>query len=234
MQLEAAADGRALFRGGLTIVVRQDHSDTWSHGIPAFGEPVAGHFGIERLAVEDRGPVRAAWRMDGRFDASEMALWVRLYCGDPRVEIALWVNWRQKQQVAKLALPLREPITERVDGIPGGCIVRPTDGHEYPVHDWTLVRQAGGRSLGVVCPDSFGLDVTAEALGFTLLRAPPYSWHDPLKLEEDAFYRWTDQGEHTFRFILVPDATVEALPPMALGEHRPPVCHDWTAGMGGA
>ena len=107
------------------------------------------------------------------------------------------------------------------------------DGREYPVHDWTRVRSSQNRALGVVCPDVFGMSGSGAALEFTLLRSPPYSWHDPLKLETEACYRWTDQGEHTFRFVLAPDAEPARLRQLALMEHRPPFAYDWTAGMAG-
>jgi alpha-mannosidase len=128
-------------------------------------------------------------------------------------------------------MPFISPIIERMDGIPGGFVSRPQNRQEFPVMDWTLLRMGDGTSLGVVCPDCFGLDGEEDVQRFTLLRSPAYAWHDPNKLEPNGFYRWTDQGEHEYRFVLLENSTPEALQTLALSEHRPPICYDWTKGM---
>jgi alpha-mannosidase len=94
-----------------------------------------------------------------------------------------------------------------------------------------MARRENGDTLGVVCPDCSGIDGTDNALRFTLLRSPVYAWHDPAKLEADTYYSWTDQGEYTFRFLILANSTPESLKTLALSAHRPPVCLDWTKGM---
>ena len=215
----------------LRVLVLPDPTDTWGHGITGYGDDVAGAFAVERSVVEETGPIRTAVRIEAGFESSRLALWIRLYRNSPVVDIDLRLFWAQNFQVAKLVFPLDFSCTERRDGIPGGSIVRPQNGDEHPVVDWTLLNAGNDRTLGIVTPDSFSTDGGPDRLRFTLLRSPPFAWHDPCKLKEEWLYRHTDQGEHTFRFRLISPATGEALKRLALQEHRPLLSADWTKGM---
>jgi len=231
LNVQRVWDGTQLMGdGGLRLVVQHDNSDTWSHSIDGFREPVAGEFQVKHVSVEESGPVRATLRIHAEFQESDLILWARLYANDPRLELVLSLDWRQKLQIAKFVMPLEFNVKERLDGIPGGHVSRPQNGQEFPIMDWAL---ACGKdsNLGIACPDCSGIDGTDNSLRFTLLRSPVYAWHDPAKLEDEAFYSYTDQGKHTFRFLILEDATPESLRTLAFSEHRPPVCFDWTKGM---
>ena len=216
---------------GLRLVVQHDNSDTWSHSIDGFREPVIDEFELRHVSVEETGPVRAAIRIEAVYRESRLTLWVRLHANAPGVELHLCLDWRQRLQIAKLAMPFGATIKNRLDGIPGGAVPRPQNGQEFPIMDWTSVRSEDGSTLGIVCPDCSGLDGTDNSLRFTLLRSPAYAWHDPAKLEADTFYHWADQGEHSFRFLIAGNVPTESLKTLAISEHRPPVCLDWTNGM---
>ena len=232
LSIKRASDGTQLMdERGLQLLVQQDSSDTWSHGIDGFREPVMGGFEVEKVLVEETGPVRAAIRIEATFQRSQLVLWARLYANNPRLELHFGLDWHQRLQVAKLVMPLASAIKKRTDGIPGGFISRPQNGQEFPIVDWTLVDRENDSTLGIVCPDCSGIDGRDDSLRFTTLRSPVYAWHDPAQLEDDASYRWTDQGEHVFRFLILEDAAPEALKALALSNHRPPVCFDWTKGI---
>jgi alpha-mannosidase len=232
LSIQRASDATQLMdERGLRLLVQQDSSDTWSHGIDGFREPVIGGFEVEKVLVEETGPVRVAIRIEAAFQRSQLVLWARLYAHNPGLELHFGLDWHQRLQVAKLVMPLTSAIKKRTDGIPGGLISRPQNGQEFPIVDWTLVNRENDSTLGIVCPDCSGIDGRDDSLRFTLLRSPVYAWHDPAKLEDDAFYRWTDQGEHLFRFLILEDAGPEALKMLALSNHRPPVCFDWTKVM---
>jgi len=216
---------------GIEVVNQYDNSDTWSHGISGYNERIAGKFRIRNLVVEKTGPIRASLRLDTAYHESQLNIWARLYANNPMIELFLWFNWRQHLHISKMVMPFTSKVIKRLDGIPGGFIQRPQNRQEFPVMNWTLLEMEDGSSLGVVCPDCFGLDGVEDSLRFTLLRSPAYAWHDPRKLDDQAFYRWTDQCEHGFRFILFDNATPEKLTNMALSQHRPPICYDWTKGM---
>ncbi len=216
---------------GLRLCVFDDPSDTWSHGIDRYAGRLLGTFSPVAWHVEETGPVRASLRVEARFNESTLVLWARLYRGDPRIELVLRVEWREKLRVAKLVLPVSGAVTGRLDGIPGGGSRRGPDGREYPLMDWTIAYGSDGHSLGVASPDCSALDGSPESLRFTLLRSPVYAWHDPAKLSPARVYRFTDQGEHEFRFALLYEAQPAAVNALALAYHRPPVCVDWTRGV---
>jgi alpha-mannosidase len=215
----------------LKVVVLPDTSDTWGHGGTGFGSETAGAFSVERCVVEEAGPIRTALRIEARFEASRLAMWVRLYRHSPVVDVDVRIFWAQKFQVAKLVFPLGFSCTGRQDGIPGGGIARCQNGDEHPLVDWTCLTTEDGRTLGFAAPDSYGIDGGPDAVRFTLLRSPPFAWHDPSELKEEWLYKHTDQGEHTFRFRLVAPATPVQLRRLALQEHRPLLSLDWTYGM---
>ena len=224
-------DGTSLLsEEGLRIVVQQDSSDTWSHGIDGFRETIAGCFQVTDTQVEEEGPIRALLRVRARFDASNLDLWAALYRDDPRIDLRLLFDWHQSLQISKLCVHLPRTIIARSDGIPGSTLLRPQNGQEFPIHDVTSINTEDGGILSIATPDCFGIDGTDNTVRLTLLRSPAYAWHDPAKLDPDATYRYTDQGEHLFRFCLVEDS-IELASDLALGMHRAPVCLDWTKGM---
>ena len=208
------------------VVVQEDPSDTWSHGIDGFRGDVAGHFRVLRCVVEETGPIRATLRLDASFGSSRLVARARLYRARPYVELEMELEWMEKRRIAKLVVGVPRAATRR-DGIPGGSLERPTDGREYPLVDWTLSPDG----WGIVAPDCFALDARDGELRFTLVRSPVYAWHEPTVLDPGGRYRHTDQGEHAFRFRWIPRATPRNLEAAALSFHNPPVCLDWTEGM---
>jgi alpha-mannosidase len=217
--------------GALRLSVIDDPGDTWSHGIDRYAGEAVGTFVPSGSAVEETGPVRASLRIDTSFNASTATVWARLHANDPRIFLEIRVDWRERLRVLKLEIPLPGMQDERTDGIPGGGAVRPQDGRECPVMDWTLVGLADGAPLGIAIPDCSAMDGGTDVLRFTLLRSPAYAWHDPARLPPGRVHRYLDQGEQTFRCAILPAATAASITALALGMHRPPVCIDWTRGM---
>ncbi|MCX7030826.1 MAG: hypothetical protein NTU62_12000, partial [Spirochaetes bacterium] len=215
----------------LRVEVREDPSDTWSHGIDRFSGPVAGCFRPTASAIEETGPLRASLRVEAGFGRSSLELYARLYAGDPRLELELCVDWHERLRIAKLVLSFRTPLAQRTDGIQEMGLDRLQDGREYPLIDWTVAHAGRDGMVGVACPDCFALSGEGREIAFTLLRSPAFAWHDPAVLELSRPHRYTDQGEHRFRFTVRAGAGGECCAADALGLHRPPVCIDWTKGM---
>jgi alpha-mannosidase len=224
----------------LRVEVREDPSDTWSHGIDRYAAPVAGCFRPTESSIEETGPLRAALRMTAAFGTSRLELSARLYEGDPRLELDLLVDWRERLRIAKLVLSFGAPVERRTDGIQDRGLDRTQDGRECPLIDWTVAHVGRNGILGVACPDCSALSGEGREVAFTLLRSPAFAWHDPAVLERDRPHRYTDQGEHRFRFSIragagcgsvVGSAAGGRCAADALAYHRPPVCFDWTKGM---
>jgi len=214
----------------LAVAGYDDKSDTWSHGLDRFAGNPRGLFLPGTPVVEETGPLRASLRITARFDASSLTLHARLHRGDPRVEIELRLDWHESLTISKLLVDMEIPVTDRLDGITGGGHARPQDGRECPLIDWTIARLANGATMGIACPDCSAIDGTDSQLRPTLVRSPAFAWHDPAPFSA-ARARYTDQGEHTFRFTILPGADAAAINRLSLAAHRPPLCFDWTKGM---
>lgn len=216
---------------GLSVQVREDLSDTWSHGLDRYAGRILGRFHLQDSSVVEAGPLRAALRIRAAYGASRLTLKALLAAGDPGIEVRLRIDWRERHAVAHLSVAFLREIVRRMDGVPGGFASRPHDGTELPVVDALRLDLSGGRRFGIALPDCGAVSGEGSAVALTLLRSPVYAWHDPAKLTQGGEYRYTDQGEHEFRFLLAQDAEEEALRRAALGFHRPPLCIDWTRGM---
>lgn len=210
----------------------EDLSDTWSHGFDRFA-PGPGLAPLwEAPFVEYRGPLVSSLRQEGRIGDSRLEAEWRVYAGEPFVELRLKVLWVERRKLLKLAIDLPAAGKERVDGIMGGSLKRLNDGVERPLRDWTLLSLAGRPDLGVVCPEVYALDASADRVRFTLLRSAVMAHHEPnhgMALGR----KFSDQGEHEFRFRFfmggpaIP-ATLEA---HALMLQRPLIGADLTKGM---
>lgn len=219
------------------LELREDPSDTWSHGVAQYGGPVVATATWAEATVLDRGPLMAALEQTGQIDTSPVRCEWRVYAGAPFVELLLRVHWCAQFKVLKLALALPGEVGQRVDGIPGAVLQRAADGREYPARDLTLLTLADGRRFGVVLPDAYGVDVTSAAVGITLLRSPLMAHHDPYPTP-GVRGTFADQGVHDFRFRFYggSDVTIATLEAAARRWHCPPLSADLTRGMapGGA
>jgi len=225
-----AADSR-LCDPDLRLDLIEDFTDTWSHGIDRYGEDPVAQSAWDAPLVLDDGPLMAAVQRTGRIGESLLKAEWRVYAGEPYVELLLDVHWLEARKVLKLTLPLASPLGERTDGILGGQLVRPNDGCERPLRDWTALG-AGPDALGIVCPDVFALDAMPGRVRLTLLRAVPLAFHDPYAgpLARSVM---SDHGPHRFRFRFFrgQPAAPARLEGDALMLQRPLIVADLTRGM---
>ena len=222
--------GAKLSRGGkavadLALHLIPDASDTWTHGRDRYTDGPVTTPAWSAPQTLFTGPLMAALVQEGSIGDSRLRAEWRVYAGEMAVDLLLEVNWRERQKLLKLVLPLGNEES-RIDGTPGMPLSRPNDGRERPLQDYTAFAQ-----LGVVCPDCFALDATPPRARFTLLRAPLMAHHDP-GLDFHLYGSVADQGVHTFRFRF----RLAATPPAALGAeacqwHRPPLVAEFTRGM---
>ncbi|MGC4034204.1 MAG: hypothetical protein QM754_21195 [Tepidisphaeraceae bacterium] len=176
-----------------------DPTDTWSHGIERFAEGPVTHCVLHAVVPVECGILTASVVRHGRIGVSPVLAEYRVYANEPFVELVLRIEWVQHGAVLKFTLPVPSGVSERVDGILGGELVRRGDGTERPMRDYTMLRLENGTKIGIVCPDVFALDATPERVRFTLLRNPLMAHHDPAP-RENARGRPSDTGLHEFRF----------------------------------
>ncbi|MCC7495420.1 MAG: hypothetical protein IT204_23925 [Fimbriimonadaceae bacterium] len=212
------------------LALVEDLTDTWSHAIDRYPEGPAESAVWEQPTVIEHGSLRAAAVCGGRIGRSELWAEFRVSSGSPWAELLLRVDWRETRRVLKLVLAPPAGLRARVDGIPGESLQRAMDGVERPLRDFTLLELAGAGTLGVVCPDVFALDATAQRARLTLLRSPLLAHHD-FAPQPRPRAQVADRGVHTFRFAFAAGTTVAALDHRAAQWQRPPLVATATHGM---
>ena len=235
--LELADTGRLCFGAAVSVPLGRlelldDRSDTWSHDIDRYAGESVEAASFDAPSVIDNGPLMASVLQVGRVGGSSLGAEYRVYADAAFVELRLRVHWAEQFKVLKLTFELPAAATERIDGISGGELARACDGKERPLRDRTLLSLADGNSLGVVCPDVFGLDGDERRVRLTLLRSPLMAWHDPSPASA-ARRSFADRGVHefVFRFFAGDDVTGALLDRHAMVMQRPLVAADLTRGM---
>ncbi len=212
----------------------RDTSDTWSHNIDRFAEPLAARARWGRPEQVEDGPLRCTWRIAGRIGASRLCADWRRYRGADFWELRLRVMWQEHHKVLRLTWNPGRAILGRDDGVPGRGLRRESDGAERPVRDRSLLHLAGGKSAGAVFPEIFSLSCDRTALRLTLLRSCPLAHHLPKKLPPRLpQVNWADQGDHVFTLRFFPPGRVTAA---QLDRHarllqQRPLVADLTRGM---
>ena len=100
------------------------------------------------------------------------------------------------------------------------------------MRNWTMLPLDKKDSFAVVSPDVFALDGTPDRIRLTLLRSPQMAHHCPLpggRIDG----RYSDRGEHDFRFLFIAgqDANPQRLEQLATMMARPLITADFTRGM---
>jgi len=217
-------NGKEVFKGGATGckgVIIDDPSDTWSHEVRDFTknapgsykyttEGEIGAFGGAKLTVIERGPLRAAIRVETSYGKSEMCIDWMLTAGSRNIEARVSLNWNEKLKMLKFSFPVEVDSSKATYEVPYGFIVREANGEEDPGQRWIDVTgQSGVNTYGLtVFNDAkYGYSILDSDMRITVSRSAPYAHHGPRKLSElapDGNYIWQDQGIQTFRLLLAP------------------------------
>lgn len=184
-----------LLAEGIRFVVLDDPSDTWSHGVVGYDGAEQECELVELRQVEE-GPLRATVRLTYRWQDSliyaDVVLWAELDYFD----IILRVDWRQRQQLLKLVVPM-DIESERLSvGIPYGQVERSAVGQEEVMSHWLDVTEPGSHS-GVICSSDSGYsyDARGARVRFTVLRSPRFADHGAAWTSDDVVDQpATDQG----------------------------------------
>jgi alpha-mannosidase len=256
-RLRPSGSSAATFPPGARLVLLDDPTDTWSHGVDRFGGPVRAVATWGAPVALESGPLLTSIAMQGQIGSSALRAEWRQFASVPYTELELRVAWQEHRRVLKLEIPLATfasqelgdeaatsassaaavQLVAREDGIPGGALARPADGRECPIRDRIRLRLADGRQLGVVCPEAFAADVTPTTLRLTLLRSPLMAHHEPYAARPERG-TYADWGPHTFRVQLwsgtsasFPTWDGATLDTAARQLQRPPLTADLTRGM---
>lgn len=160
---------------------------------------VIHHWKVTAVETLERGPERAMlWvRLEG--GASRLELSFSLCSGREAVDVQARLFWNERSARLKMVLPAGEQAEYEV---PGGVIHRGSLG-EVPGGRW--VRVSGKRgTLGFASDALYCFDGTDGALRVTLVRATRYANDVKTEATAELWRPATDQGEHTFRFLISP------------------------------
>jgi alpha-mannosidase len=189
--------------------VIEDTSDTWSHRVARFDQ-VIGAFGDAKLTVYERGPLEASLLVERRYEGNVWLQQIVVRHGDPQIMIRNWLNWQGQWRMLKLAFDLPTDAPQAAHDVAFGWCVRPTNGQEFPTHMWMDVsgpaRAGDDRRIGlaVLNDGKYSCDVTGSTARLTILRCPPYAYHEPHVFGARARYDWVDQGYQEFTVALRP------------------------------
>lgn len=184
---------------GHSGVVIDDPSDTWTHGTDRFG---FGGVALELRSVRviEEGPVRTTIEVTCRHGGSAVTTSIVLPA-DPGfpVELRVALDWHEERKLLRLGYPLGGKTFEYE--VAGGWDERPDSGREVPGQRWVRVTTAS-HTVALVNDAKYSYAADNGTLYLTAVRAPIFAHHDPVPAEDEARYRYMDQGEHCFTIRL--------------------------------
>ena len=225
--------GRDLLgEGGVGLHLRRDLTDTWTFHTDRFVDPVETVLQTEGWIVEETGPLRARVRSEGWLGRSAVRWTLTLHRDEPRIHIRVEVNFSERLKLLQMPLHLAALPTRRTDGLPGGHVERTASPTEWPVQGWSRVELAD-RHLALVTGDAYSLSLDGDRWQWTLLRSPKMAWGGGEPVVYAGRDQYTDQGPHTFDFVLCVEESLEEtmLHTAARQQMQPPVVFDRYEGM---
>lgn len=197
-------EGTELLSSPLELVVIDDPSDTWAHGINRFRNEIGRPTFVSSQVVED-GPVLRVTRQRLRWRQSEISVDISQFPQLNVVKLHFVIDWRERQQILKLGVPTALASAKVSAMVPGAIESRPTSGDEEPYQDWVALEgQIGGSTytVGLLNNCTYSYDCLDNLLRTILIRSAPYARHDPNKVQPDSLDAWQDQGRQERVFWL--------------------------------
>lgn len=197
--------------GGWNVAqVLEDKTDTWSHRVPGYAGPLLGRFENAQIKVADAGPLQVSLLIERTYEQSQWLQQIVLRRGSDDILIRNWLTWQGQWRIVKLAFDVATNAPQAVHDIPFGWCARPTNGAEVPTQMWMAVagpaQLAPDQVMGAALLNDgkYSCDVTDSTMRLTILRCPPYAYHEPHHLGAKARYDWVDQGYQEFTLVLRP------------------------------
>ncbi len=191
-----AADGTELLSGGLGLVVIEDKSDTWAHGVDAFDHEIGRPEFISSKVVED-GPVTRVTRQHLRWRSSTITVDVAEFAGVDAAELRFVIDWHEHEQILKFEVPVGLPAPAVFAKVPGAVLQRAADGNEQPYQEWIALegqRNGATYTLALMNRSLYSCSCKDGLLRTILIRSAPYARHNPNPVEQDGVQAWQDQG----------------------------------------
>ena len=153
----------------------------------------------ESVEVVERGPLRAAVRVERRFRGSRISQTYVLLAGSRRLDFETRVEWHERQVLLRALFPVSVRSHEATFETMYGVVKRPTHRNtswdearfEVCAHRFADLSEPG-YGVALLNDGKYGHSARDNVLGISLLRGPLYP--DPL----------ADEGEHSFTYSLFP------------------------------
>jgi alpha-mannosidase len=208
--------------------VLHDRSDTWSHGLTHY-DNIMGQFKATDIKIGDRGPLQVSLLIERVYEGSTWLQQLILRRDDPALLLRNWLCWQGQWQLVKLAFQVPTDQPRSYHDVPFGWLKRPCSGQEVPTQMWLDVQGPLKRGslddwrtgisstrqpsnpppallagLALLNDGKYSCDVRENIMRLTLLRTPPYAFHDPHVFGSKRRYDWVDQGYQEFNLVLLP------------------------------
>lgn len=196
--IQDKAGNRDILTGnGNVLQLLEDKSALAKEAGPAWSLGLTGKkidlTGPATISVLESGPVFGKIRVSREFNRSLFTQDIILYSNLPRIEFQMQAEWREREQLLKVAFPLNVSNGQANFEIPYGYLSRPANGEEVPALNWIDLSGMGyGVSLLNDC--KYGFDINGNVMRMTILRSP---------LSPDPR---ADEGIHTLAYALYPHA----------------------------
>ncbi len=196
-----AEDGTELLAGPMGLVVIEDKSDTWAHGVDAFRKELGRPTFVSSEVVEE-GPVLRMTRQKLTWRGSAIAVEISEFAASDAVELRFIVDWREHEQILKLEVPAKLTSPKVFAKVPGAALERAATGNEEPYQDWVAL-QGEEYTLALANNSTYSYDCKDNLLRTILIRSAPYVRHNPNKVDVNGTEAWQDQGRQERKFWLM-------------------------------
>lgn len=189
-------------KGAVPVVIDEYGYDTWAHGKKFWNKQI-GQFSDAEFTILESGPVRAKIKVVSRYNDSTLTQYFTLHQGSENLEVSAKIDWNEQHKMLKLRFDTA--YTEDPHAfyeIPYGVFERPADGEEEPGQSWIAVKQ-GSEGLALLNDNKYSFSILKNQMNLSVVRSPYYIDHGRGD-QNDSESEFTDQGEHSFRYALMP------------------------------
>ena len=214
--------GDADIRSPFVFRVFEDNGDVWCFKTTEGYGPMCEEPVLESRKTVEKGELLTTVKQVWRFRDSILEEYITHYSDSDFVDYRYQVNWNEKHKVLKL-IPAAGPKPDAVlAAAPGGSILRPVDGREYPVGQW--MRWGEGKDGVTLLMDSVFAYNTGTDPQLTLLRSPIYGDMRRSIFNPELDFQYMEQGITSGRIRLIPEAiSANAAAALAMQWSDPPV-----------
>ena len=188
--------------GAVPVVMDEYGFDTWAHAQTYWNKQV-GQFMDAEIVTLENGPVRATIKVTSRYNDSVLHQYFSLHQDSRQLEVEAKLDWHEQHKMLKLRFD--SAFTEDPHAfyeIPFGVFERPANGEEEPGQSWIAVKQ-GGEGLALINDSKYSYSILGGSLNLSVCRSPYYIDHARGD-QDDPESDFTDQGEQTFRYGVLP------------------------------